>query len=233
MKTPPAAALVAVLLLTAAAHASAQTADSPPPPRITEDGASEVAELIVTARRPGSDPSKATTECLWANLPADQRELLARGGDAAVRALAKKDELPLSNPGLTDPAVVDALRACGGPEGERYVPYARTALLSFANENAAARAVAVRGIPEPRLVAAWESLAPRQRELLVNAGLAVYLEEELEDFEQEAWAVLALLRRVRPAGVWNPLGYRNGSLNQKVVAYYEAHSVRTVMERRF
>ncbi|HEX8570766.1 MAG TPA: hypothetical protein VF699_12720 [Caulobacteraceae bacterium] len=230
MKSRIASAVVIAAWLSCAA-ASAQ--DAAPPPRVLEDGSSEVAELIITARRPGHDPSSVTTECLWAHLPADQRERLARGGDAAVRNLAREDELPLVNDALTDGAVAGALRACGAPEDDAGLPYARLAILSFVNENAAARAVAPRGVAETELVAAWNALTPVERERLIAAGLMVYLEEEPEDFTKEAFAILKMLRRLRPLGVFNPLGWSNGSVNHKIIAYYEAHAVRSVMERRF
>ena len=222
-------AAAAVALALAAAQATAAV----PPPRVLDDGSTEVAELIVIARGPGRDPSAATTECLWEHLPREQQRALAALADHAVRTLARHDDLPLKNPALTDAAVVVALHACGGSDQPSAIPFARTALLAFAAENATARPLARDRIRTPRLERGWAALTPRQKEVLLEAS--VLEDDEISDElgEELAPALFKLLRIVRPLGMWNPLGYRNGTATHRVVYYYQAYSVRTAMERRF
>lgn len=219
-----------------AAPALGQTPSTPPPPsRTLEDGSTEVSELVVIARRPGADPSQATTACLWAELPEDQRRALSLGAEGAVRTLALHDDLPLSNAALTDPAVSIALRACGGSQQPAALPFARMALLSFAAEHATARALGSNRIYEAKLERAWAALSPREREALLVASTAINHEKKDEDEVDDAFvpAVFKLLRIVRPIGVWNPLAYRNGTVTHQVVFFYEGRSLREAMERRF
>ena len=226
----PTAILLALLLPLAA---DAQTTDDVPPPRALEDGSTEVAELIVIARSPGRDPSSATTECLWEHLPTGQRSALTAVAEGAVRTLARHDDLPLANPALTEDAVIAALQACGGSDRPAAIPFARTALLAFAAENATARPLARDRIALPRLERGWTALTPRQKEVLLEAS--VLDDDEISDAlgEELMPAIFKLLRVVRPVGVWNPLGYRNGTATHRVIYYYQAYSVRTAMERRF
>jgi len=225
----PTAIALALLL---PSFARAQAGDIPPP-TVRDDGSTEVAELIVTARGPGRDPSAATTECLWDHLPTEQQRALTATADHAVRTLAQHDDLPLKNPALTGAAVTAALRACGGSDAPKAIPFARTALLAFAAENATARPLARDRIPSPRLERGWAALTRRQQEVLLEASVLDddEISEELGD--ELAPALFKALRVVRPLGAWNPLGYRNGTTTHRVIYYYQAYSVRTAMERRF
>jgi len=227
------AALAAGLTIIVGAPAFSQTPEAPPPPpRVLEDGDTEVAELVVIARRPAPDPSQAKTACLWAALPDSRRAALSEVAEGAVRTLARHDDLPLKNSTLTDAEVLAALVACRGAREPEARPFARTALLAFAAENATARVLAGSRIYEARLDQAWEALTRDQQEALLLASIAVNEDDDAapDDFLP---ALFKLLRIVRPAGVWNPLAYRNGTVTHRVVYYYEGRSLRSVMERRF
>jgi hypothetical protein len=232
--TRAATALLAAFVL--AGPALAQTPQAPStPPRVLEDGSTEVSELVIIARRPGRDPSQATTACLWEALPEDQRQALNAGAEQAVRTLARHDDLPLSNPALTNPAVSAALKECGGSQEPEALPFARIALFAFAAENATARALGAHRIYEARLDRAWAALSPVEKEALLVASTAINQEKKPEDEVDDAFvpAVFKLLRIVRPVGVWNPLSYRNGTVTHRVVYFYEGRSLRAAMERRF
>jgi hypothetical protein len=225
-------ALLAVLVLTAQAPAS-PAQETLQVPGVLEDGSYELADVVVIASRPGVDPSSATTQCLWDHLPPDQRVALSAGADHAVRTLADHDDLPLANRALTDGAVTASLRACGGSERPAALPFARTALFAFAAENSTAARLARDRLDQPRLARGWSTLTAAQREVVLRAS--VMEEDDLpEEMEDELFSALfKLLRTVRPVGVWNLLAYRNGTANHRVVYYYQAHAVRTLMERRF
>jgi hypothetical protein len=224
--------LIVLVLVGAGAQAS-PAQDAGQLPGVLGDGSYELEDVVVIASRPGLDPSAATTQCLWDHLPPDQRAALAAGADHAVRTLAHHDDLPLANRALTDAAVTASLRACGGSDKPAALPFARTALFAFAAENSTAARLAGDRLHAPRLQRGWATLSPAQREVVLRASV---LEEDdvPEEIGDELFSALfKLLRNVRPVGVWNPLAYRNGTATHRVVYYYQAHAVRTLMERRF
>jgi len=220
-------------LMAAASPALAQTdpnAVFPAPLPPQEEGV-DVEGVIVTARRPGYDPSQATTECIWARLPSTQRDGLSHEAEVGVRTLAQHDNVPLTSPALTDEAVAAALLACGGSGRPEHLPFVRVGLAAYASEKATASALARNRVPQDKLLRAWGLLSEGQKDAML--ATAANPQEEPEDMGLLISAVFKVLRAVRPLSTWNPMEYRNGTTTHRIVYFYEAHAARTAMERRF
>ena len=214
--------------ITAPASASTGAQEEAPPPSVAID----LGEIVVFARRPGKDPSQATTECIWLQLPADQRLLLSLSAGEAVSSLAYHDQLPLVSPNLDEDAVADALFACGGIDEPSLLRFVSVALAAYAVENETVRALRGDRVSRDRLVAAWRALSAERQETLV---LAAMTPDALTEPEADllVLTVFDVLRRVRPLGAMNPFAYRNGSANHRVVYFTEAFATRIAMERLF
>lgn len=231
-RTAGASVALAVILCVLSGPSLAKT-----PPGAVGDGTGleedvvEVEAVIVTARRPGRDPSSASTECIWDQLPADQRAALSQVADTAVSTLTNHDDLPLTTPRLTDAAARAALLACGGSGRDEHLPFVRVGLAGFAVEKASLVTLQRNRIPEAKLMHGWSLLAEPQRDAMLVA--AANPDDEPEDLRLLVSGLFKVLRAVRPFSAWNPLEYRNGSTNHRVIFFYEAHSVRRAMERRF
>lgn len=219
--------LTAALILALAAP----SAGPPGPASIPEDD-NLVSELLVVARRNAPDPSPVTTECLWRELPPAEREPYAR---EVGRTLATLGDKPPHRPNrslVTERGVAVALKACGAPAEEQALPFARTAVAFYALERAATDRLAAKGTTSAKLDAAWTSLSAGDRETLADqAGRLAGGSDEAP--EAAARIVFGLIRRLRPLGAFNPLGYKAGSLNHLIVAHYTPRAVRHAMEKRF
>ena len=155
----------------AAVLALAVSAQPAPPQPAAEDPGVEVSELIVTARRDAPDPSDVTTECVWRNLPAPEREALDR--EIGRTAATLRDERPhRPDPSVvTDIGVKAALQACGAPAEAAALPFARTAVRFYALERIATDALAARCFGDANLDVAWSFLPSVARDTLaVLAG---------------------------------------------------------------
>jgi hypothetical protein len=217
-----AALALALSLQPGAASSQPQAADEPV----------EVSELVVIASRIAPDPSDVTTECVWRNLPAPEREALAREvGRTAATLHLKRPHRPDPS-AVTEAGVEAGLKACGAPADEAALPFARTAVRFYVLEQIASDALAARGLGAARLDAAWAALPAADRELLAaQAGRAARGSDG--EAEDAARIVLDLLRRVRPLSAFNPLAYRPGGTNHLLVAHYAPRAVRHAMEKRF
>jgi hypothetical protein len=216
-------------MLTAVLALVLTTQPAPPAPDIEEP---EVSELVVIARRRAPDPSDVTTQCVWRNLPAPEREALGREvGRTAATLHMERPHRPDPS-AVTESGVRTALQACGAPAADAALPFARTAVRFYALERLAADALAARGLGDARLDAAWSALPYDDREMLAaQAGRGAQGSDEKP--EAAALIVFSLIRRLRPLSAFNPLAYRGGSTNHLIVAHYAPRAVRHAMEKRF
>jgi hypothetical protein len=133
------------MLATAFALALSLQPAAASPEAAAEDEGYDVSELVVMARRQAADPSDVTTECVWRNLPAPEREALAREVGRTAATLGAEHPHRPDPSAVTEAGVAVGLKACGAPAHETALPFARTAVRFYALERVAADALAARG----------------------------------------------------------------------------------------
>jgi hypothetical protein len=217
-------------LLLALALAAPPAAAAPEP--VPTDVDNTVAELLVIARRTAPDPSAVSTECLWRNLPEPERAAFSSEVGRAMATLAEPAPHRPNRALVTLPGVEAALRACGAPAEAEALPFARIAVAFYAMERASADRLAARGTPHARLEGAWSALSASQRDTLADQAGRV-ARGSGERPEAAARIIFGLIRRLRPINAFNPLSYKQGSVNHLIVAHYAPRAVRHAMEKRF
>ena len=218
--------MLAVALTLALAVPPAAPAPAAPPDEHT------VSELLVIASRTAPDPSAVTTECVWRELPAGEREALTQEVGRTVATLGTAQPYGPKASVVTEAGVGSALRACGAPAEEEALPFARTAVRFYALERIVADSLAAKGLAHAKLEDAWNRLSEVSRATLTGqAGrLAGGADEEPE---AAALIIFSLIRRLRPLNAFNPWAYKGGGTNHLIVAHYAPRAVRHAMEKRF
>ena len=222
------AVLVGLCLLTGAAPATAQ------PPTPAEETGNEVEGLVVTARRLRHDASPATTACVFAALPASDRDPLWARATAIAQTGPAYRGAKLGAISLSREGVASGLRACGAPDGEGPVRFATAALRFYALERAAAARLAESRLPDGQLDRAWSRTPAAERESLSEAAYALYAGAAGDaEAEEAAWVVFGLIRRVRPLSAFNPMFYKRSPTAWRLVFHYASRGAREALEKGF
>ena len=220
--------LLLLSLLAATAPATAQPVQQP------DDTATEVEGLVVTARALRHDPSRATTACVFAALPASDRDPLWERAGAIARAGPKYAGPKIGTVKLSREGVASALRACGAPDTAGPARFATAALRFYAVERSAAARLAESRLGDDQLDRAWGGLPQERRETLSEAGYRMYEGGgDDEDAEEAALVVFGLIRSVRPLSAFNPLFYKRSPTAWRLVFHFASRGAREALEKGF